>query len=84
MLALLIACAPCPEGTSEAPGGLGIGVSMRCFLDVYGEPDDIDYTVDDRGHYEVQSFDYDDPWFVVRTDLFGGDGYAEHISLSNI
>lgn len=61
--------------------GHGIGVSLRCWLDEYGEPADIDYEVDDRGYYSVQSLDYDDPNMIVQTSLFDGDGYTDHISL---
>lgn len=61
--------------------GLGIGVSLRCFLDVYPDPDDIDYEVDDRGYYTVQSLDYDDLGVIVQSSIFDPDGRVDHLSL---
>ena len=59
------------------PDGLGLGISLNCYLDTLGEPDDIDYTETDAGL---------SPWYTrwdgvgAFTDFFGSN-YGEVTSL---
>jgi hypothetical protein len=59
------------------PDGLALNISLTCYLDVLGEPDDIDYTETDAGL---------SPWHTqwdgvaAFTDFFG-DNYGEVTSL---
>ena len=43
------------DGTTDS--GLGIGVSMRCFLDEYGVPDELDFRSED-GVIQLTGFEY--------------------------
>lgn len=77
--------APPYDGTTE--DGLGVGVSMRCWLDVYGWTDEVEYLTIDGAASITELWWPDRGLFVDDFSPAEGeapDGYADALSLFGI
>lgn len=65
------------DGTTEE--GLGVGVSLACWVDTYGYTDEVEYAIDDDGESYISELFWTSVGLFVDDNNF--DGVADRVSL---